>query len=98
VDAIEPHDDAPVDPEEPRGIEPLLEGLHPLTDDVGLLADVNFGVRTARGDVLDRLDRHHSHLPAHLDGYALEIRRPAAMAAGWGTRHSGRPRARCACG
>src|SRR6266566_7241107 len=73
VDAIEPDDRRTMNAEEGCRIELLLQRLHALTDGVGLVAGVQFGVGTARGDVVDPGHGNDADLSARFDRDPLAI-------------------------
>src|SRR5256885_3766448 len=73
LDEIESHDRRAMDAEEFGGIEPLLESLHPLPDQVTLVRYKQLGIRPAGDQIIDLLYRYDTHLAPHLDCNALEI-------------------------
>src|SRR6476469_2679542 len=75
VHQVQPHDHRAVDAHEVLRVEPLLERLHRLADDVPPVAGVELGVRSIGDDVVDLVDRDRAHLAAHLDGDSLEVLR-----------------------
>src|SRR6476469_2691230 len=74
VHQVEPHDHRAVDAHEVLRVEPVLERLHRLADDVPPVASVELGIRAVGDDVVDLIDRDRAHLAAHLDGDPLEVR------------------------
>ena len=68
-----PHEGGAVNAEEMRGVEAFLQGLHPFADQINFIAEVQFSVRAAGGDVVDTINGDHPHLTAHFYGDALQI-------------------------
>src|SRR5688500_2980386 len=82
VDEVDAHDDRAMNAQKALRIESFLERVNGFSNEKGSLAGVELDVRTAGGDVLDLRDRNDAHLPAHLDGDALEIRSACARRGG----------------